>query len=1084
MLTLILATDWRAAHDEILDRISRDVRERRGGRILMVPELISHDTERSLCSRAGDTASRYAEVMSFTGLGRRVAESVGAAAVKTLDSGGRVVAMAACARQLSSRLKAYAAVETKPEFLKDLIDAIDEFKRCCISPADLALAASRTEGAFAQKLEELSLLMESYDALCARGKRDPRDAMVWLQEQLESGDFARNHTFYIDGFPDFTRQHLAILESLMIYSPSVTVALNTDCVDSHALAFEKAGTTARLLFAAARRYGVEVKVEVLPEKADPLAPMRAGLYQGSIVPGVCAGALRTVRVDSPWTAVMYAAEQIQMLVSQGVRYRDINLVCPNAAAYENIADLVFARMHIPLYRSGTEEILHKSIIATVLSSLDVAVSDFDAKSMVRYLRSGLSPVTADEGDEVENYMITWGIRGSLWRKPWVNHPDGLEGKWDDAANERLARLNVCRERILAPLEKLRKGLEKAANVRGQVLSLYAFLEDIALEELLDRQADALETAGEHRQAQILSQLWEILVSALEQLHDVLGDSVWSCEHFARLLSLLLSQYDVGTIPPVLDAVQFGAVSALRCRSASHVFVLGVQEGSMPGYSGSKGILTDHERTALRNLGVPLTGGAMEGISSEFAEIYGVFAGSVESVTAICDGEPSFLFRRLARLSGQEEQGKVTLGCLGAEEMDAAYYLASFGAEAPAKALGLGDAYRSACAHRDYALGTLSPESIGKLYGKTLRLSASQIDTQADCRRRYFLQYGLKAKERKEATVDPTQFGTYVHAVLENTARTVMEKGGFHAVSLPDTLEIARGYSDAYIAENFSALDSERSAYLLSRNRQELDMVVEDLWQELSASAFAPVGFEVGFDDGELLPAIEIPNDTLTAILRGFVDRVDVYQGLGSKYYRVVDYKTGKKDFDYCDVFNGLGLQMLLYLFALSYSGAPLLGEGAFGAGIQYFPARAPYISVDGSADAQKAEKDRGAVRKRKGLLLDDADILSAMEPSDTPRYLDVTYKKDGTISGNIASREQMKMLETYVFSILRRLIADIASGETLPNPYTRGAEHDACNFCPYGPVCRGTQEATRRSYKTMTSREFWEQLAKEVADHG
>lgn len=1084
MLTLLLCTNWRKAHDEILSRIALDVGHRLPGRILMVPELISHDTERSLCAVAGDTAGRYAEVMSFTGLQRRVTENVGAAAAKTLDGGGRVVAMAACARQLSGRLKVYASVETKPEFLEDLIDAIDEFKRCCISPEDLVLAASKTEGAFAQKLEELSLLMQSYDALCARGKRDPRDAMVWLQEQLESGEFAKNHTFYIDGFPDFTRQHLAILESLMIHSPSVTIALNTDCVDSDALAFEKAGTTSRLLFASAKRFGVEVKVEILPEDADALLPMRQALYQGAITPGACSGALRAVRVDSPWNACLYVAEQIQSLVFQGVRYRDINLVCGDVAAYENIASLVFERMHIPLYRSGTEDILQKSIIATVLASLDVAVSDFDAGSMVRYLRSGLSPLTPDEGDEVENYMITWDVRGNAWLKPWGNHPDGLEGQWDDTARAQLERLNAARIRIITPLDNLRKGLEKAKNLRDQVLSLYAFLQEISLADLLQHQADTLESLGESREAQILSQLWEILVSALEQLYDVLGDSVWSCEHFARLLRLLLSQYDVGTIPPVLDAVSFGAVSALRCRKASYVFVLGVQEGSMPGYSGAKGILSDRERTVLRSLGVPLTGGAMEGISSEFAEIYGVFAGAVQSVCAICDGEPSFLFRRLARLAGEEVQGVPALGCAGGDKSDAALYLASFGAESSAEALGLSEDYRKACAHRDYAMGNLSASSITSLYGKSLQLSASQIDTRADCRRRYFLQYGLKAKERKEATLDPTRFGTYVHAVLEDTARTVMERGGFHVVSLPDTLEIAHGYSDAYISDNFASLDSERSAYLLSRNRQELDMVVEDLWQELSNASFAPAGFEVGFGDGELLPAIEIPNDTLHAILRGFVDRVDIYQGAGSRYYRVVDYKTGKKDFDYCDVFNGLGLQMLLYLFALSYSGAPLLGGDAFGAGIQYFPARAPYLSVDGADDDKKAQKDRVDVRKRKGLLLEDAEILSAMEPSDTPQYLDITYKKDGSIGGNVASREQMKLLERYVFKVLARLVEDIGSGNTAPNPYTRGSEHNACNFCPYKVVCRGTQEPNRRNYKTMTSREFWEAVAKEVESHG
>ena len=41
----------------------------------------------------------------------------------------------------------------------------------------------------AQKLEELSLILEAYDALCQRGKRDPRDQMNWVLEQLEEIDF-------------------------------------------------------------------------------------------------------------------------------------------------------------------------------------------------------------------------------------------------------------------------------------------------------------------------------------------------------------------------------------------------------------------------------------------------------------------------------------------------------------------------------------------------------------------------------------------------------------------------------------------------------------------------------------------------------------------------------------------------------------------------------------------------------------------------------------------------------------------------------------------------------------------------------
>ena len=87
MLTLLLGTDWTANRQEILDRISMDVRRKKGGRILMVPELISHDTERRLCQCAKDTASRYAEVLSFTRLARRVSDSVGNAAMECLDNG-------------------------------------------------------------------------------------------------------------------------------------------------------------------------------------------------------------------------------------------------------------------------------------------------------------------------------------------------------------------------------------------------------------------------------------------------------------------------------------------------------------------------------------------------------------------------------------------------------------------------------------------------------------------------------------------------------------------------------------------------------------------------------------------------------------------------------------------------------------------------------------------------------------------------------------------------------------------------------------------------------------------------------------
>ena len=79
MLTILIGTDWKANRDSLMAKICKDVSDRQGGRVLMVPELVSHDSERRLAAMAGDSASRYAEVLSFTRLARRVAERIGTA---------------------------------------------------------------------------------------------------------------------------------------------------------------------------------------------------------------------------------------------------------------------------------------------------------------------------------------------------------------------------------------------------------------------------------------------------------------------------------------------------------------------------------------------------------------------------------------------------------------------------------------------------------------------------------------------------------------------------------------------------------------------------------------------------------------------------------------------------------------------------------------------------------------------------------------------------------------------------------------------------------------------------------------------
>ena len=119
-----------------------------------------------------------------------------------------------------------------------------------------------------------------------------------------------------------------------------------------------------------------------------------------------------------------------------------------------------------------------------------------------------------------------------------------------------------------------------------------------------------------------------------------------------------------------------------------------------------------------------------------------------------------------------------------------------------------------------------------------------------------------------------------------------------------------------------------------------------------------------------------------------------------------------------------------------------------------------------------------------GLLLQDTAVLQGMEPGENPVRMDYKVKKDGSLSGDLADREQLKLLESYIFRFLGKMVEDIASGNVEPNPYTRGSSHSACAFCPYGSVCHEAEVTLRRNYKTMTAQRFWDEIGKEMSGDG
>lgn len=68
-------------------------------------------------------------------------------------------------------------------------------------------------------------------------------------------------------------------------------------------------------------------------------------------------------------------------------------------------------------------------------------------------------------DKLENYVLTWNIRGGAWERDWTEHPGRLRpAVWTTGSRAQLTALNELRARAIAPFSALREAL-KGENPR-------------------------------------------------------------------------------------------------------------------------------------------------------------------------------------------------------------------------------------------------------------------------------------------------------------------------------------------------------------------------------------------------------------------------------------------------------------------------------------------------------------------------------------------------------------------------------------------------------------------------------------------
>ncbi len=1003
-----------------------------GRQILIVPEHASHQAERDVCALCGDRASRHVSVASFRWLASDILSRTGGVDETVLDGGGKLLMMYRAIQKQRDLLNVYQRPSQRAAFLEQMVNLREELNSYCVECTTLEEQSEMMGEPLASKLKDIFMIFSTYDTMLQENGRDRRDLIDRLLDKLceeEAKEYFQDAHVYVDGFLYFNRREEEILRHILKYAASL----------------------------------------------------------------MC-------RAQMSYDEVEQVAAEVRSLVASGkCRYRDILVAARNMPDYEATIENVFPRYEIPVFLNRSRDILEKPVISLVVAALDIVCGEWAYEDVFHYLKTGMAGISMEDCDLLENYVLKWDIRGKMWtrKEPWIAHPDGYGAEMTENAKMQLERLNCVRDGVRAPLLRLKEALSERKTAEGKISALYRFLIDIDLPEQLRAKTEAFDQMGEKKLAEEYAQIWKLLCDVMDQFVFILGDVEVDEKEFLRLLKLILTQYDIGTIPVALDQVSITEITRNDRSSYQYVFLLGANDHVIPATGSSGGILTDSDRTALEENQVHLAPNGVSQMNMELVYLYAVLAQPTKGLyiswprTDISGTElrPAFLVGRIEKLfpllrvteTSNERLFAAPIPALeeaGRQENSSLWSYFEADQEQQAFLAAMKRA-------KTLSRGRLSTDAVRTLYGREIKMSASRMDQVNSCHFAFFMQYGLKVKERRKAGLDAPEIGTFLHFLLENITREAKLRGGFQNLEEKELQHLVETYINQFIAEDLGGLTdkSARFKYLFGRLKKTAYTIIDNVAAELAVSDFIPMAFELEFGEHGAVPSVKIESGETGLTVGGKVDRVDGWIKDKKLYIRVVDYKTGKKKFDLSEILHGVGVQMLLYLFTLEKYGEDVLGraeeiDGVIPAGVEYLPARDVILSMDRSATQEEIANAMEKELKRSGMLLMNTDVLEAMEHGATtePHFLPLTIKKDGTITDGVATAAQIGKLSEYVDHLLKEIAAELGKGNIDADPNYQNVNKNACIYCPFASACHfeeGRGNDRKEYIASVKEQEFW-----------
>ena len=1064
---------------------------------IITPEQFSFTAERKLMDSVKTNATINAEVITLSRMAYRVILEVGGNK-NTISECGKAMLIYSILNKYKKDLKFLGKSD---ENIDLSMTAITELKKHGVSVESLKEEILKTDDNYLKtKLSDMSLIYEKFEEKILNNYIDETDLLTILVNSLQETDLVKNSIIYIDEFSGFTYQEYQVIKELIKQAKQVNITICTDDLKLNTnpdtdIYYSNKITVSKLLKLVEEnefkleepvelKAGYRFKTEELKHLSNNIFATKSTKYEKNVEN------IKLFLAKNEYSEVEEVAKKISELIRKNnLRYRDIAIITKNIENYSSLVRTIFDKYDIPVFIDEKRDLNQNIIVQYVLSILEVLNKNFSQEVIFSYVKLGFLEIDNDEIFKLENYCTKWGIKNNKFKKDFIYELD------KDDKKQEVERLNELRKQIIEPLVELQEKIRKEKTAENITKLIYSFLIEQNVEEKVIKKIKKLEEKDLIDLANEYKESYKTLLDILDETIVVFGDDKITIDEYSKIFKIGLRNSGLGKIPGTIDQVILGDVDRSRSHKVDTVFIIGLNDGVFPSNNKDEGFLNDLDREKLKEDGIELAKGTIDRLYEDNFNIYKAFTTAenriyLSYISSDSEGKslrPSILIGKIKKIYPKLEEKsdiisknyeiinqQITYEELienisklkNKEEIDKIWY----------------EVYKYYKSQNDWKEKLkedlkgldytnlpekIKQENIDKLYGNTLNTSISRLEKYRSCSFSYYLQYGLKLKEKEQLKVRSFDTGSFMHETIDEFFKYVKEE----KLELLDLDEekiyfIVSNIIDDNLNLNKNIIFTTTAKYkvLVKRLKKIVSKALKYIIETIIYSDFDIEGTEIEFSKkGKYKPILlELENGKKVEIT-GKIDRLDTSNKQDGKYLRIIDYKSSAKNIDLNEVYAGLQIQLLTYTDAICKE------EDIMPAGIFYFSLLEQMVKADKKITDEEIEEMIRKNFRMKGLIIADVKIIKMNDnilKSGRSKIIPAALTTSGDINQkwtNGVNEEEFKILQEYIYKTLEDISKEILSGNIDLKPYYKKGK-TPCKYCEYKGVCGFNSRQNNNNY--------------------